>query len=106
MNTRILYFPHCPDGHKEPNDAVVTGTLSEAQVDQIISCLEWGECFIPEQVGLPAKREADNADSPFMELDRSGFSITEQTATVFLNVKELLQNFKDCKYRWRSQEYA
>lgn len=38
------------------NAAIIAGEITLGQIDIILSCLEMGELFIPEQVDLPAKR--------------------------------------------------
>lgn len=56
MNTKLNYLYRDADNYKMPNSCVVIGEISEAQIAEVISCLDCGEYFIPQQVGLPEKR--------------------------------------------------
>lgn len=111
MNTRIDYLYRDGSNNKKPNAAVVSGEISQDQIDLILSCLEDGEYFIPEQVGLPAKRFEeyrfdDGVDHPFLELSPYGFKLTDKPATVDLSVKELVCNFVYAKDHWRLDDFG
>ncbi|MCD7840851.1 MAG: hypothetical protein LUG56_00085 [Lachnospiraceae bacterium] len=56
MNTKIEYLYRDRGNYKKQNVAIVAGVITPEQIDIILSCLEMGELFIPEQVDLPAKR--------------------------------------------------
>ena len=52
INTRISYLYRDADNYKMQNSCVIMGVITEAQIAEIISCLDCGEYFIPRQVGL------------------------------------------------------
>lgn len=104
MNTRIEYLYRDGSNYKAFNTAVVSGTLSQPQIDRIYSCLEDGERFIPRQVGLPEKRFDDGItadDGPWFELyDIEGIVPTEAEPDTDLTAEGLVKNFEEAKGRW------
>lgn len=49
-NTRISYLYRDASNYKRPNEVIVQGTFTSKQIDTIISCLDEGEYFIPDQI--------------------------------------------------------
>lgn len=104
-NTKIEYLYRDADNYKQWNEAVVRGELTEAQKEDILSCLLDGEYFIPGAVGLPEKRFEvwdTDSDHEWFELDASGFSTTDAEETVDLDVEELTRRFLAAKGRWET----
>lgn len=103
MNTQIFYRYRDAGNNHIQNECVISGCLDEQQIDDIVSCLDGGEYFIPHLVGLP-ERKFDTydpeMDHPFFELDKFGFSNTNQPATVQITAAELVTAFQNQKGRW------
>ena len=77
---------------------IVSGTLAEAQIERILSYLEYGESFIPRQVGLPETRLRNQTPDPQTDhawfiLRRDGFEETDEFPTIKMSAEELLNNF-------------
>lgn len=107
MNTKIYYLYRDADNYKVHNECVVSGTLSEKQIEEIISCLLDGEYFIPRFVGLPEKKfETYNpqVDHPFFELGESSFVATSAPPTVEQTAQELVEAFKRRRGLWQTIE--
>lgn len=105
VNTQINYLYRDADNYKVWNSCVVLGTISEAQVAEIISCLDSGEYFIPRQVGLPEKRfeKLDpEADHCCFELSADGFEATEDVSNIDMTVEQLLEMFRKAKNNWHA----
>ena len=103
LNTRINYLYRDADNYKMHNSCVVSGEITEAQVTEIMSCLDSGEYFIPRQVGLPEKRfdKLDlEADHCWFELNKDGFESTEDASDVDMTVGQLLERFCRAKNNW------
>ena len=82
INTRISYLYRDADNYKMQNSCVIMGVITEAQIAEIISCLDCGEYFIPRQVGLPEKRFDrfdEEADHCWFELSADGFEAVSYT---------------------------
>lgn len=105
MNTRIEYLYRDADNYKVGNEVVIEGTLTEAEIEEIIGiCDDGGQgtfYFIPRQVGLPEKRfdKIDpDSDHCWFELWKdewkSSFSETEDAPTEPITAKELLEAFR------------
>lgn len=108
-NTKITYtytpaigiapFPkEYAAGPTVKTEVIVSGTLTEAKIDRILSFLEYGESFIPRQVGLPEIRlvspiQDPQADHAWFILRRAGFEETDEFPTIRMSAEELLSNF-------------
>lgn len=103
MNTKISYLYRDAGNNKVHNSCIVSGTLSEEEIREIISCLDEGEYFKPELVDMPAERfsECDpELDHSWMELCEDDFEETEAPATAQMTAKELLEKFRQNKGLW------
>lgn len=103
MNTKIHYLYRDADNYKMPNRCVISGEMTEAQIAQIMDCLDEGEYFIPCQVGLPEERfeKTDpQADHCWFELSADGFELTGDPSDLPLTASQLVQNFLTAKDRW------
>lgn len=79
-------------------EVIINGRLTEDQIDRILSYLEYGESFIPRQVGLPETRLRNQApdsqsDHAWFILRRNGFEETDEFPTIRMSAEELLSNF-------------
>ena len=86
-----------------PNSCVVIGEISEAQIAEVISCLDCGEYFIPRQVGLPEKRFDrfdEEVDQCWFELSADGFEATENVSDIDMTVRQLVELFRSAKNNW------
>lgn len=103
LNTRISYLYRDADNYKMQNSCVVTGRITEAQIAEIMSCLDYGEYFIPRQVGLPEKRFDrldEQVDHCWFELNADGFEVTENVSDIDMTVRQLLELFRRAKNNW------
>lgn len=111
MNTKIEYLYRDAGNYKKYNTAIVSGEITSLQVDIIMSCLEiWG-LFIPELVGLPARRLEEfsfqyEEDTPFFELNRESFSLTEEPPTCDVTVEILVAKFEEAKGNWYLDDFG
>ena len=105
MNTLIEYLYRDASNYKKFSKSVVSGTLSEKEILEIWECLEYGELFLPAQVGLPDDNRYSGTvdDHPWFELERIG--ITDRPATLSLTAKDLLANFRKSKDTWEFEKY-
>lgn len=101
-NTKISYLYRDASNYKKLNEAVVEGAISEEQIDSIMGCLDFGEYFIPKQVGLPETRfgEVTSDDHCWFELSRDGFSLTDEEADTGMDVEELVRVFLEALGKW------
>lgn len=102
MNTRISYLYRDAANYKVLNSVVISGELSDKQIEVIIGCLDEEGYFIPSQVGLPeVKFEDTNEDDHcWFELDKKGFEKTDEEPTVEINANELYERFMKAKDNW------
>ena len=106
INTRISYLYRDADNYKMQNSCVIMGVITEAQIPEIISCLDCGEYFIPRQVGLPEKRFDrfdEEADHCWFELSADGFEVTENVSNIDMTVSQLLELFHKAKNSWHDE---
>ena len=87
--------------YKQHNEAVVYGTLTEAQKQEIQDALSEGEYFIPCQVGLPEKR----FDKVNLQDDHCWFELqeiveTDAEPTEGISAEEVYQNFLNVQGKW------
>lgn len=107
MNTRINYLYRDADNYKVHNSCVISGELTQDQIDTIISTLDEGEYFIPHFVGLPEKKFDSydpQSDHPFFELSSDSFEATEAAPTLTLTATELVDAFIRQKSKWHCIE--
>lgn len=103
MNTRINYMYRDADNYKVHNSCVISGEMTQDQINTIIDTLDDGEYFIPHLVGLPEKKfdtYDPQSDHPFFELSPDSFEATEVAATLALTAKELVDAFTRQRGRW------
>lgn len=106
MNTIFHYFYRDGSNYKIHSSVVLKGTFSEKEIEEIISFLDNGCYFIPEQVNLPATRFEEwdiQDDDDFFE-----YSHFEETAAEApndtLTAQQLLENFRQTKGVWKPVE--
>lgn len=102
MNTQLMYLYRDAGNYKQLNQHIISGTLAEKEIIEIISCTENGN-FIPSQVGLPEERFETwgEDDHVWFELDSFGFTETQEDADTELpTAHELLDAFRKAKGRW------
>ena len=58
-NTRISFLYRDADNYKVFSDCIIAGLLTTAQKSVILSCLDEGEYFLPDKVGLQGKTFTD-----------------------------------------------
>lgn len=104
-NTRIFYLNRDSCNYKTHHAPVLPGSLTSKQYSEILACLEDGEYFIPDQVGLDDTRNWDydeEVDQPWWEL--VGYEPTDQKPTVsHPTTEELMASFKEAKGNWNTQ---
>lgn len=102
QNTCIQYLYRDSSNYKKLNQVVISGCMSDVQIDMIIACLNESEYFIPRQVGLPEERFDDitEDDGCWFELSKENFSHTNKRPTVDLSSDELVANFVKVKGNW------
>lgn len=106
-NTQINYLYRDADNYKKLNMVVVKGTISDAEIREIIGCLHDGEEFIPCQIGFPEERFADrtSADHCWFELDAASFVKTKLQPTLDMAAEEVVERFKEAKGHWNESLY-
>lgn len=106
-NTLISYLYRDADNYKNYISVIVKGTLSENAVTKIISSLNEGEYFIPQQVGLPETRFPDGiteADHIWFELYESGICSTSDDPTINLSADDVLRAFVNAAENWNEAD--
>ncbi|MCD8365944.1 MAG: hypothetical protein LUC83_09115 [Clostridiales bacterium] len=111
MNTKIEYYYRDCSNYRKYNVVVVSGKITPKQITTIISCLEFGELFVPEFVGLPAERLEEyefqpDEDTPFLELSRDSFSLTDEAPTCDMTVDQLVSKFEKMKGNWYMDDFS
>ena len=109
QNTRISFLYRDADNYKVYSDCVIDGLLTKAQQSVILACLDEGEYFIPEEVGLKGKTFTDlgydydpQSDHPWFELSENPFEVTDLPPSVAVTADQLTNAFIRCKDRWLS----
>lgn len=102
MNTRINYIYRDASNYKAGNTVVFRGEITEEQKNQILSCCDEGEYFIPRQVGMPENRFEDitEDDHPWFELEIDGFELTDAEPDTPRSVDDLVMAFARAKDSW------
>jgi len=111
MNTKINYLYRDASNYKQWNEAVVKGTFTEEEKEEISACTD-GLLFLPQQVGLHFTQfdEVTEDDHPWAELDE--FEEVDEEPTMEENGKvltaaELLANFRKAKKEgWQEVYYT
>ena len=109
MNTKISYMYRDADNYKIYHSEVLSGEISQQQIEEITACLNDGEYFIPHQVGLAEKRfdTITESDHPWFELHpECDFSHTHENPTIDLSVCKLVDRFKKAKGHWDETAFA
>ena len=106
-NTKIFYLYRDACNYKTQNQIIVSGTVSDDQVSEILACCE-GEYFIPEQIGWDLLRGWDvtEDDHPYAELDADSFQLTDEPATSSMTIDEVVMAFKSSKDKWDPAKYS
>ena len=103
MNTQIMYLYSDAGNYKQLNQHVISRTLAEKEIREIISCTENG-IFIPSQEGLPEERFetwSNECDHVWFEINEFCFSETQEDAgTELPTAHELLDAFRKAKGKW------
>lgn len=75
--------------------------------EQSVLQLQTKEFFIPCQVGLPEERfeELTEDDHGWFEMDKSGFSVTNDLPTVQITAEDLYSNFINAKDAWHDDMF-
>ena len=105
-NTKINYLYRDADNYKMQNECVIKGEITPEQIAVILSCLNTGEFFIPEQVGMPAMRFSKydpQSDHPWMELQEDSFEPTSCKPTIDMTAEELVNQFLERKNNWEEK---
>lgn len=105
-NTRIEYLYRDAANWKQGNACIIKGTIDKAGVDTIMASLDEGEYFIPQAVGLPETRFGtwSEDDHSYFELDKTGFSLTNEEPTVDVDAETLVARFKAAAGHWQDFE--
>jgi hypothetical protein len=101
-NTQITYMYRDASNWKQFETVVLAGAMSQEDIDLIISKLEDGDLFIPEQVGLPRLQfrwpTLNEDDHVYHELKREDFKIVDLPPTLEITAKELVENFHNVNW--------
>lgn len=109
-NTEIEYLYRDNSNNKTYNKAVVAGTLTPDEIQEIKTCLHDGCQFIPEQVGLYEDRGwdwDDQEDGPWFELYPESQITTTNHKPYGCDVKDtkdLLKKFRTAKNNWHETD--
>ena len=107
MNTELFYLYRDGSNYKRWNGPVIVeGDLTLTEKEEIISCLQDGERFIPEAVGLPAQRfeEKTEDDWNYMELRVDDIESVAHESNCSMTAQQLLENFRELKGKWNEWE--
>lgn len=105
-NTQIEYMYRDASNWKQFETVVLAGEMSEEDINLIIGNLEFGDLFMPEQVGLPRLQfrwpTLNDDDHVYHELKREDIKIVDLPPTIEMTAKELVENFRnvDWDVRW------
>lgn len=104
MSTCFGYLYRDASNYKVWNEEILGGFLTKEQKQDIISTLEDGEFFIPEQVGLPVNRgdEYTEDDHCFCELTIEDIEDTGKMPTIEMTAEELYENFMKTGGKWNT----
>jgi hypothetical protein len=86
-----------------PQREVLKGTITEDEINKVLSNLSDGEYFIPRQVGLSETRFKDSPtddDHCWFELERNSFEPTADEPTVNMTVTEFVERFEKAAQHW------
>lgn len=103
MNTELSYCYRDGSNYKQWNGPVIVeGDLTLTEKEEIISCLQDGERFIPEAVGLPAQRfeEKTEDDWNYMELRVDDIESVAHKPNCSMTARQLLEKFRELKGKW------
>ena len=104
-NTRIDFLYRDAANYKFPQHAVISGSITDMQIQTILGCLNDGEYFIPSQVGLPCSYaspyEPCDDDHPFCALSAQSFSETFSAEDTQITADELVAKFLAAKGNWQ-----
>lgn len=108
MNTYIGYLYRDASNYKKWNEVILSGHLTDPQKEIMISMLDCGIYFIPEQVGLPVERFGDitEDDHCWCELDIEDINDTDLSPTIDMTAEELYQKFVEIDGEWDDVNYA
>ena len=108
MNTNFgfLYRDGC--NYKKWNEVILSGCLTSNQKSDIISTLNDGEYFIPEQIGLPVERfgAITEDDHCWCELALEDINDTNDPPTIEMTAEELYRRFMETDGEWDDVTYA
>ncbi len=102
MNTRVNYQYRDANNYKRHNEEIISGTITQEQIQQIINTLNDGEYFIPHLVGFteifigPITED----DHPYFELQKEDFEETEDSPTIDMTAEKLVSEFQKNKDNW------
>ncbi len=110
-NTKIVIQYRDADNYKSWTEVVVRGKVTDEQKEIIRNSLETDGTFIPEQIGIEAKRwkkEPTSADHCYCELDVDrDITLTDKHATEERTIAELTDAFASVgKAGWDCITYA
>ena len=103
-NTQLWYMYRDAANYKVHTEVVLSGAMTDAQWNEILSCCEDNEFFAPAKVGLEARDFVAIGYAPYDD-DPELFEIVEYAhtnlaPTVPMTVDELVDKFKENKGHW------
>lgn len=103
LNTRISYLYRDASNYKTHNEIIVSGVFTMNEITEILSCLDDGCYFIPEQVDFPVERfgSVTEDDHCWCELEESGFEIVDLRANSSMTKMDVLKAFREAKNNWQ-----
>lgn len=108
MNTYFGYLYRDASNYKVWNEVIINGRLTPKQKEDIISTLNEGLWFIPEQVGLPVERFSDvtEDDHCWCELELENINDTDLPPTELGTVQKIYDAFMATNGNWDDVTYA
>lgn len=103
-NTVLTFMYRDGANYKTHNSAVLDGEMDQSQVLRVLACLDEGEFFIPERVGIRASRwneyneQFDHVWCTLYEGDMQ--DVTDQPTDCGITPEELVRRFELMKGRW------
>lgn len=101
MNTIIDYLYRDASNYKRWNTEIVSGEITQEDLDRIEAILFDGEYFVPHDVGLPEHRVVDDYRTDddhcwfeWQTYDVDDVEFTSQPPTIDLTIDQLVSNFE------------
>lgn len=91
MNTKIEYFHRDEFNNKTYYEAILEGSMTDEQEEEILNCIDEEGAFIPSSYGL----------SGDFDCDWSGYSTSNLPATNSMTVEDFIRRVREHVDAWK-----